>query len=247
MTAATMAPEATMPPQVPNMMNQVQDWPTRAKGMTVVDDETNEAAAELLLGIKDLSKKVNESFDPLKKKAHEAWKAICDEQNRHLAPLVEAEKILKASIGNYAMEKQRRLEEQRRRYEQKVREAEEAALRAAEEQLERDLEAAEQVGASPEEIEAMIEAPLPVAPVYVPPPPRQVEQPKGIAIPMRTVVRVDNPLALLKFICANPQFINLVEFDQGGLNKMAAAMGTAMNWPGVTLVQEPIVRAGGRR
>lgn len=245
MSTMMMAPEA-MAPQVPNMMNQVEDWPTRAKGMVVVDDETNEAAAELLLGIKDLARKVNESFDPLKKKAHEAWKAICDEQSRHLAPLVEAEKILKGSIGSYAMEKQRRLEEERRRHEEAVRKAEAEARRLAEEQLERDIEAAEQVGAAPEEIEAMIAAPLEVAPVYVPPPPRKVGQPKGIAVPMKTVVRVDNPRALLKFIVENPQFINLVEFDQGGLDKMAAVI-RAMKWPGVTLTQSPVVRAGGRR
>lgn len=246
MSTATMAPDTSMAIP-PDMIAKAQDWPTRAKCMVIVDDETNEAAAGMLLGIKDLAKEVNATFDPIKKKAHEAWKAICDEQNRHLAPLLEAEKILKGSIGSFAIEKQRRLEEERRRHEEAVRRAEAEARRLAEEQLERDIEAAEQVGAAPEEIEAMIAAPLEVAPVYVPPPPRKVEQPRGIAVPMKTVVRVDNPLALLKFICANPQFINLVEFDQGGLNKMAAAMGTAMKWPGVTLAQEPIVRAGGRR
>lgn len=245
MSTAMMAPEATMPP-VPNMMSQVEDWPTRAKGLVVIDDQTNEAAAELLLGIKDLSKRVNESFDPLKKKAHETWKAICDEQNRHLAPLAEAEKILKGSIGNFALEKQRRLEEERRRYEEEVRRAEAEAKRQAEAQLERDIEAAEQVGAAPEEISAMIDAPLEVAPVYIQPPPRKVEQPKGIAVPMKTVVRVDNPRALLKFIVDNPQFINLVEFDQGGLDKMSAVI-RAMSWPGVTLTQVPVVRAVGRR
>lgn len=246
MTATAPAPEAQTIPMVPNMMNQVEDWPTRARGMIVTDDETNEAAAELLLGIKDLAKEINNTFDPLKKKAHEAWKAICDEQNRHLAPLVEAEKILKGSIGNFAMEKQRRLEEERRSYEAQVRRAEEEARRAAELELERNIEAAEQVGAEPEEIQAMIEAPLEVATVYVPPPPRKVEQPKGTSTAFRTVVRIDNPRLLLKFIADNPQFINLVEFDQGGLNKMSAVI-KAMKWPGVALTQEPIVRAGGRR
>jgi hypothetical protein len=160
---------------------------------------------------------------------------------------VEAERILKDSIGSYAMERQRRLEEARRIHEEEIRRAEAEARRLAEEQLERDIEAAEQVGAAPEEIEAMIAAPMPVAPVYVPPPPPPPPAPKNTSVAYRTVVRVDNPRALLKFIVENPQFINLVEFDQAGLNKMAAAMGTAMQWPGVTLVREPIVRAGVRR
>jgi hypothetical protein len=229
------------------MMSKVEDWPIRAKRMVVVDDETNAAAADMLLGIKDLEAEVNATFEPLKKKAHEAWKAICDEQKRHLSPLSEAERILKASIGSYAMEQQRKLEEARRIHAEQVRRAEEEARRQAEEQLERDIEAAEREGAMPEEIEAMIAAPLEVAPVHVAPPPRKVEQPKGISIPMRTVVRVDNPLLLLRFIADNPQFINLVEFDQAGLNKMASALGTAMRWPGVTLIREPIVRVGGRR
>lgn len=246
MTATAPAPEVQTIPMVPNMMNQVEDWPTRARGMVVTDNQTNEAAAELLNGIKDLTKEINNTFDPLKKKAHEAWKAICDEQNRHLAPLVEAEKILKGSIGNYAMEQQRRLEEERRQHAERIRLAEIEAKRLADEQLEREIEAAEKVGATPEEIEAMIEAPREVEPVYVAPPPRKVDQPKGTSTAFRTVVRIDNPRLLLKFIADNPQFINLVEFDQGGLNKMSAVI-KAMKWPGVALTQEPIVRAGGRR
>jgi colicin import membrane protein len=241
-----MAPEVAMPP-VPNMMAQVEDWPTKAQGMIVNDDETNEAAAELLLGIKDLQKKVNETFDPIKKKAHETWRGICDEQAKHLKPLTDAEATLKAKIGAFHVEKQRQIEEARRIHEEEIRRAEKEAREAAEAQLERDIEAAEQVGAAPEEIEAMIAAPLPVAPIYVPPPPVVKAAPKGIAVPMKTVATVTNMLAFVKFVAANPQFLNLLEVDQSGLNKMATAMGTAMQLPGVSVTKEPIVRAGGRR
>lgn len=246
MSTVVMAPEiaSAIPP---DMIAQANDWPTRAEGMIVTDDVTNEAAAEMLLGIKDLGKEVNATFDPIKKKSHEAWKLICDEQYRHLAPLLQAEKILKSVIGNYAMEQHRKLEEARRIAAAEHVRLEAIARRDAEERLEREIEAAEQVGAAPEEILAMIAAPLEIAPIYVAPIARKVDQPKGISVPMRLEARIDNKLLLLRHLVAHPQFLNIIEVDQGALNKIAAALGAAAAWPGVTLIQVPVVRAGGRR
>ena len=48
----------------------------QAKAIVVSDQRSLEGAAAFLLGVKDLSKKITEFFGPLKKKAHEAHKAM---------------------------------------------------------------------------------------------------------------------------------------------------------------------------
>ena len=63
--------------------------------------------------------------------AYKAHKAICDREKEMLTPLRNAEKTLKKTMGDYAMEQER-----------KRREAEDAARRAAEEESRRKLEEA---------------------------------------------------------------------------------------------------------
>jgi len=64
--------------------------------------ENYRKACAMLLMIKALSKEVQETFSPIKTKAHAAWKEALDQERRHSAVLAQAEKILREKINEYA-------------------------------------------------------------------------------------------------------------------------------------------------
>ena len=98
----------------------------QVEGMVIASEDDFEEAAKIGLAIKAQAKKVAEFFAPMKKRASDAHKEICNREKMMLSPLQEAEKALKNKMGAY------RLEEDRRR-----RLAEEEARRAAEEEQRR--------------------------------------------------------------------------------------------------------------
>ena len=110
---------------------EVTEIEVRAQAVTINSDQDYEAAGEFGVMLKKKAAEVTEFFKPLKDSAYKAHKAICDREKEMLTPLRNAEKTLKKTMGDYAMEQER-----------KRREAEEAARRAAEEESRRKLEEA---------------------------------------------------------------------------------------------------------
>ena len=110
---------------------EVTEIEVRAQAVTINSDQGYEAAGEFGVMLKKKAAEVTEFFKPLKDSAYKAHKAICDREKEMLTPLRNAEKTLKKTMGDYAMEQER-----------KRREAEEAARRAAEEESRRKLEEA---------------------------------------------------------------------------------------------------------
>lgn len=122
----------------------------QVEGMVIDSEDTFEEAAKLGLAIKAQAKKVSEFFAPMKKRASDAHKEICNREKMMLSPLQAAEKALKDKMGTY------RLEEDRRR-----RLAEEEAWRAAEEEQRRkeaEAIALESEGKNVEAYAALMEA-----------------------------------------------------------------------------------------
>ena len=121
----------------------------QVEGMVIDSEDAFEEAAKIGLAIKAQAKKVAEFFAPMKKRASDAHKEICNREKMMLSPLQEAEKALKNKMGAY------RLEEDRRR-----RLAEEEARRAAEEQRRKEAEAIalESEGRNSEAYAALMEA-----------------------------------------------------------------------------------------
>ncbi|OGV45825.1 MAG: hypothetical protein A2017_18160 [Lentisphaerae bacterium GWF2_44_16] len=93
----------------------------KAQGIVIASDAENTVAAEFLTSIKGAAKKVKDFFADSKKKAHEAWKAVCGNEAKMLSPLEQAEEIVKKKISAY-IETQNRL-----RFESERKAAEEAA------------------------------------------------------------------------------------------------------------------------
>lgn len=129
---------------------EVTDIEVRAEGLVVADDQQYTEAGEFGVMLKQKMAEVTEFFAPMKKAAHDAHKQVCDREKQMLAPLKNAESILKKSMGDYALKKER---------ERKA--AEEAARRLAQEEADRKLEAAiaaEQNGDSDALKAAMLDA-----------------------------------------------------------------------------------------
>jgi len=101
-----------------------------ASVLAVVDQVTLTAANGMLLAIKGLRKQIDETFNPIIDKAHQAHREALDQKKRHEEPLALAERTIKGRIGAYLQEEDR-----------KRREAEAAAYRAEQERIRLEAEA----------------------------------------------------------------------------------------------------------
>lgn len=110
---------------------QVTEIESRAKAIVVESEKDYTDAAEFGRMLKQHSSDVKEFWKPLKEAAHKAHAEICAKEKAMLQPLVNAEKILKQSMGAYIAEQER-----------KRREAEEAARKAAQAEIDRKMQEA---------------------------------------------------------------------------------------------------------
>jgi DNA primase len=104
---------------------EVESYETAASMLVVSDAATYTEAAEWLLGIKALRAKIAEFFAPHIQRAYESHRALTAARSEQDAPLAEAERVIKAKLGAFAAEAERR------------RLAEVARLRAEQEAAER--------------------------------------------------------------------------------------------------------------
>jgi hypothetical protein len=135
--------------------------PDQAKQITTIKTaEDYTRAGNILLVIKDIRKKIENTFKPIKQKMDAAKKEVLDQEKAADKPLAEAEAYIKPLISGYLAEQE------------KIRQAEEARLReiAKKEEEQRQLEAAlaAEAEGQTEEAEAIISAPVQAAPVVVP-------------------------------------------------------------------------------
>jgi hypothetical protein len=249
--------------------------PNQARAITVTDQGTLDAAARMLTEvIKPLRKEAADVFDPIIRKAHEAHKEAIAGKAKVEKPLIEAEDILKRSVGGYLAEQDRlrSLEETRIRLEHEARqrqEARDAEIRRREEEqalneqiarehaeeLERRIETAEAFGDAPEVIAALCNTPepepvrlAPEMPVYVPAPtvaPRYVA-PAGVSTTQRWKAEVTSLRLLCRAIAEGTVPAHYVEANMTALNGMARANKQALNIPGVRAVADTTVSARGR-
>jgi hypothetical protein len=208
----------------------------QAKALKIVDQQSYQIAAERLIAVADLRREILAHHAPIKKSAHESWQQVIAAEKRLLDPVAEAECIYKAGIAAFERE-QRRIEAEARA------KAEAEARRLAEEQRERELEQAEAEGADAEEIAAMVNAPLVVAPPPVEP---AFQHAKGVTTAMNWKGEVISLEALVKAIAASKANINLVMANETAINQLARATHGTLQVPGIRFSSQPVVRAGRR-
>lgn len=103
-----------------------------AKGFIIKTGEQFHLANDILITIKSLQKEVNQYFDPVIKKVHEAHKSILDAKKKQSEPLKQAEKIIKSKVLKYHEEQERiRREEELKRQEMLRKQEEERLLEVA--------------------------------------------------------------------------------------------------------------------
>jgi hypothetical protein len=208
--------------------------PAHAKALKIIDAASYQRGGELIVAIKGLRKQIDECFDPIVKKAHEAHKEAVAQKKKVEAPLVEAEGLLKPALAAWDTK-----QEELRRAEQRRLE-EEARKRAEDEQLAYAAQA-ERCG-DKEAAQAILDAPVEVAPVIMTTAPKLA----GVSYRETWSAQVTDMMALVKAVAAGQQPLSLLVVNIPGLNGMARALKGALNIPGVKAVCEKTVAAGSR-
>jgi hypothetical protein len=105
---------------------EVQVYRRKASDLIIHDERTLKLGNDLLLDIKTVIKKIDETFDPAIKKVHEAHKEIIARKKEIKEPYVSAENEVKLRIASYV----KRAEEERKEAERKAAEEEEKRMKA---------------------------------------------------------------------------------------------------------------------
>lgn len=131
-----------------------------ARALVVSTTADFKAADGFCVTLKGIEKQIDDTFDHLIEGAHKQHKALVAEKKKHSEPIIEARKIAKQKMAAYqeAEEQARRAEEARLREIERKRAEDEALRQAAEAENSGDMATAE----------AIIQAPVEVAPVVLP-------------------------------------------------------------------------------
>jgi hypothetical protein len=226
------------------LMTRTSTWPERAKALIVLDAATCIRAAEMLKGIKDLRKEVDEAFDSIIAKAFAAHKEAVGKKRQAEAPLIEAEQLLKRSLAVYETEQERLRQIEQRRLEAIAREEEETRrLNEA-----ADLERQALAGPEPDldalyDAHQLLEQPIDTPSVVLP-----KATPKVAGVSYREVWRADvtDIKTLCRAIADGSQPSSLVTANMTALNGIARSLKSQARVPGVRFVSEKTVAAGGR-
>lgn len=77
-----------------------------AHEMTITDAGEYQAATAFVKGLKALQKEIKATFDPVVEAAHRAHKEAAGARRKHMAPLEEAERLIKPKMGHYLRERE---------------------------------------------------------------------------------------------------------------------------------------------
>jgi len=201
--------------------------PKQAHLITVIqnNDDYNRAG-QILLTIKDIRKKIENTFKPIKQKMDAAKKEVLDQEKLADKPLAEAEAWIKPLIAQFNIEQE------------KIRKAEEDRLQAIaqKEAVERRL--AEAIKLEKEgdmnAVNDLLEAPIQAAPVIVE---RTVPKVAGISMRENWKFRIVDEKKIPR------EFLKADEVKIGGYVR---SMKSAGNISGVEIYNEATVGAGRR-
>ncbi len=209
----------------------------QAKVVKIVDQESYDHATSLLLDqIKPFRKRWLAYWSEVKNPAWAAYQAIQKKFTDGDKPLEEAERQVKAEIARFDAE-------QERIRQQLQREAEEHARKVEEEERLRWAAMAEESGATPEEVNAIVDTPVtavapPVEPTY--------QKASGIASRENWKARVVDLKKLCAAIAKGTVPPNYVLPNESVLNARARADKGTLNLPGVVPFNDPIISGRSR-
>src|ERR1035437_5907912 len=102
-------------PEVKEVTTLALSVPDQANAIIIKSNEDYARAGQLLITIKGIRKKIEDTFKPIKQKMDAAKKEVLDQERAADAPLAKAETIIKPRIAqwNAEQEKIRQVEERR--------------------------------------------------------------------------------------------------------------------------------------
>jgi hypothetical protein len=212
---------------VANIEKNVLTTTEYAAAIAVATHEQYTEACDFIKAVARTRKEVEDTFGPIKQKAHAAWKETVAQENKFLAPLDQATTLVKGKIGSFLaeQERQRRAEEEKAR-EIARKEAEDRAIaEAAELARQGESKAAEQV------IEQAVSAPAPVVVI-----PNAVQKQEGIATRKVWKYRIVNTSLIPREYLA---------VDEQKIGQVVRAMKDMAKIPGVEVYSEDTVSVRG--
>jgi len=199
-----------------------------AKATKIIDRPTYEKAGGFLVGLKAIEKEINETFDPVIKAAYEAHKASITARDKHRAPILEAEKIVKVKMGDFQKIEEKRLREKEEALREEARqEEEEGRNRRAEELI---------AAGKPDEALALLGQEVEAPPIVLP----EDSAPKVAGIMTREV---------WKWRLVNVDLIPRAYLipDEVKIGKVVRATEGKIDIPGIEAYLEKEIAVGGRR
>ena len=213
----------------------------QAKILKVVDEAGYCVAANVIKALTDIKKQVICYFEPVKANAYATWREICIKEKEQLAPLEDADEVVRKSISQYLT----KIETDRKTAQEK---AEQEAKEVAEKERQKLLAKAEKAKTE-EKRESLLEKAENVypEPVYVQPYIDKTIKTNNVAVTRKTDIKVTvtDPLLLIQAIAAKKAPISAVEFKPMALKTWVKSMGLKNgDIPGITIeeVMEVSVR-----
>lgn len=197
----------------PTLEERAVSIPSQARRIVVQDAESWRRASEMLAGIKALRREIDETLDPVVKKAHEAHRAAVAAKKKVEGPLVDAETYLRGDMA---------------RHKREIDEANAQARRAAEQARRSEIIALEERG-DLEAADAVRTAPVPVA-----------EAPATEGVSTRSIWRaeVEDLALLVKAVADGRVPLSVVQVDQKVLGGLARSLRGALDYPGVRVWED---------
>jgi hypothetical protein len=199
-----------------------------AKALSIGNREEYERAGHLLLGLKEIEKEIDRTFDPVIKAAYDAHRAAINARDKHREPIRQAERILKDKMAQFQKFEEKRIREEEERLRELARkQEEEERLRTAERLLEEG---------RPEEALILLDGKVETPPIVLPEsgPPKL----KGIVTRVVWKFRITDPS---KVPC------EYHTIDESKIRRIVSATQGKVEIPGVEVYMEKEIAASGLR
>lgn len=225
-----------MSQEISQLQKEVNPILVQANEIQIHNATTYQNAADFLKSLKSSQKKVLDFFSPMKKKAHETWKAICLREKQIIEPIQKCETTIKQKMVHYqaAEEQRRQAEEQRLQAEAEAR---------AEKERQRKLKEAEKLKTPELKDQRITEAESIEAPVIT----VQPETPKvsGISTRRTWKAKITDKKAFLKAAIKDSNLLGFITIEQTKLDKIAQATQGELNYPGIEFYEHTSIASRG--
>jgi hypothetical protein len=208
-------------------------WTRKANELVVTGQLTLDDATELLKGIAALLKEIDQSCDPVIKKAFETHKAAVAQKKVFQAGPKKAQQIVKGKVATY-------VEEEEKKARQKAA-LEEAAAR--EERAKAEVTAKELEDMGDHELADVVREESEVAAAT--PPVEEKPKSSGLVMGVRWYGEVTNKADLVLAVAEGKVPLAVLDVNQKVLNQQATSLKNELKWPGVRVYSKKQVATRG--